>query len=137
MEFRNFHLNVDFVGSSGIILNPEQKAALQSSLLILKQEGKFVNVYFWGKILGIKDDYYIVQGVGKDELQDRRTFYRFVHIRLLSSCLLLPIFLLLLKVALLIFFSVHSYTQVRMDMHHGSGAEVSSTEPLSSQLNLR
>jgi len=75
MDYRDLSLAVDYLGSSGIILNPEQKAALQTSLLILKNENKFQNVYFWGRIAGIKEDYYIAQGVGKDEIQDRRTFY--------------------------------------------------------------
>ncbi|KAK3597405.1 hypothetical protein CHS0354_040135 [Potamilus streckersoni] len=75
MESESLYLNIDYVGSSGIILSPEQKAALQTSLVILQSENKFSKVYFWGKILGIKDDYFIAQGVGKDELEGRKTFY--------------------------------------------------------------
>lgn len=67
---------VDYVGSSGVILSTEQKAALQSSLVILKSNYKFRGVKLWGKILGVKSDYFIVQGVGKDELKDRKTLYR-------------------------------------------------------------
>lgn len=76
MDHCDLHLSIDYVGSSGIILSPEQKAALQTSLIILQSENKFKKVYFWGKILGIKDDYFIAQGSGKDEMVDRRTFYR-------------------------------------------------------------
>ena len=76
MDSDALHLNIDFVGSSGIVLSPEQKAALQTSLIILKSNGKFHRVYFWGKILGVKDDYFIAQGVGRDELESRKTFYR-------------------------------------------------------------
>jgi len=68
-------LNIDYVGSSGVILSPEQKAALQTSLVILQNENKFNTVYFWGKIFGVKDDYFIAQGVSKDEFSGRRTFY--------------------------------------------------------------
>lgn len=75
MESESLHLNVDYVGSSGIILSPEQKAALQTSLVILQSENKFKKVYFWGKILGIKDDYFIAQGTGSDEMVERKTFY--------------------------------------------------------------
>jgi len=67
---------VDYVGSSGVILSTEQKAALQSSLVILKSNYKFRGVKFLGKILVVKSDYFIVQGVGKDELKDRKTLYR-------------------------------------------------------------
>ncbi|XP_064623054.1 radial spoke head protein 9 homolog [Lineus longissimus] len=75
MDSRSLHLAVDYVGTSGIVLNPEQKAALQNSLVILKSENKFERVFFWGKILGIKDEYFVAQGVGKDEMAERKTFY--------------------------------------------------------------
>lgn len=75
MDSRNLHLAIDYVGTSGVLLNPEQKAALQNSLVILRNENKFERVFFWGKILGIKDDYFVAQGVGKDEMADRKTFY--------------------------------------------------------------
>ena len=67
---------IDYVGTSGMILNPEQKAALMTSLTIMKANYKFNKVYFWGKIFGVKDDYYIAQGVTDDEMKDRKTLYR-------------------------------------------------------------
>ncbi|XP_013422186.1 radial spoke head protein 9 homolog [Lingula anatina] len=75
MEAESLHLEVDYVGSSGTILSPEQKAALQTSLVILKNNQKFNRVYYWGKILGVKDDYFIAQGIGKDEMNDKTTLY--------------------------------------------------------------
>lgn len=75
MEQTKLHLNVDYVGTSGIILSPEQKASLQTSLTILQNNQKFACVYFWGKILGVKDDYFIAQGVSNDEFQERRVLY--------------------------------------------------------------
>ncbi|CAG5135006.1 unnamed protein product [Candidula unifasciata] len=75
MESRTLHLSIDYVGSSGIILSPEQKAALQTSLTILQNENKFNRVYFWGKILGVKNDYFVAQGVYRDEFAGRKTFY--------------------------------------------------------------
>ena len=76
MESEGLHLNIDYVGTSGVILSPEQKAALQTSLVILQNENRFHKVYFWGKIVGTKDDYFIAQGAEKDEFKGRRTFYR-------------------------------------------------------------
>jgi len=76
MDARDLHLNIDYVGTAGIILSPEQKAALQTSLTILQSNQKFSRVYFWGKILGVKDDYYIAQGVGSDEFSERKILYR-------------------------------------------------------------
>lgn len=78
MESEGLHMNIDYVGSSGIILSTEQKAALQSSLVILRSNYKFERVLFWGKILGVKNDYFIVQGVGRDELKERKTLYRYL-----------------------------------------------------------
>lgn len=75
MDSVGLHLNIDYVGSSGVILSPEQKAALQTSLVILQNENKFTKVYFWGKIFGVKDDYFIAQGTYKDEFGGRKTFY--------------------------------------------------------------
>jgi len=75
MECEGLHLKIDYVGSSGITLSVEQKASLQTSLVLLQDQNKFNKVYFWGKILGVKDDYFIAQGVGRDELEDRKTFY--------------------------------------------------------------
>lgn len=79
MDAEGLHLNIDYVGSSGVILSTEQKAAFQSSLVILKNNYKFKRVLFWGKILGVKDDYFIVEGIGKDELRDRQILYRWEY----------------------------------------------------------
>jgi len=75
MDSRELHLNIDYVGSSGVILSPEQKACLQNSLCILQNNMKFNKLYFWGKIMGVKDDYFIVQGTGNDELGDKKILY--------------------------------------------------------------
>ena len=65
MDAEGLHMNIDHVVSSGVILSTEQKAALQSSLV-------------WGKIFAVKSDYFIVQGVGKDVLKERKTLYRYL-----------------------------------------------------------
>ncbi|NP_001171789.1 radial spoke head 9 homolog-like [Saccoglossus kowalevskii] len=75
MDAEGFHLNISLVGNSGIVLSPERRAALETSLVILQNQQKFNRVFFWGKILGIKDDYFIAQGVGDDEMMDRKTLY--------------------------------------------------------------
>ena len=76
MDSQDLHLSVDYVGSSGVMISPEQKAALQTSLCILQNNQKFSRVNMWGKILGVKDDYFIAQGIGKDELGEKKTLYR-------------------------------------------------------------
>ncbi|KAM9468043.1 radial spoke head protein 9 homolog [Clarias gariepinus] len=68
---------LDVVCGNGLTLNTEHRAALHTSLLILKRNYKFNRVLFWGKILGIKNDYFIAQGVGEDEMRDRKCLYSF------------------------------------------------------------
>lgn len=75
MEFSELSLNIEHVGNSGIMLTLEQKAALQSSLCIAKEKNKFEKVYFWGKIIGVRDDYFIAQGIGKNYMGGKRTLY--------------------------------------------------------------
>uniref|UniRef100_H3C539 Radial spoke head protein 9 homolog n=1 Tax=Tetraodon nigroviridis TaxID=99883 RepID=H3C539_TETNG len=77
MDSQSLHYSLEHVGSSGYNLNIEQRAALQSSLLILKKNYKFHRILFWGKILCLKEDYFIAQGRGEDELQDKRNLYSF------------------------------------------------------------
>lgn len=85
MNYKNLHLNVDFLGSSGIMLSQEQKAALQTSLIVVQHDENFSEIFFWGKILGLGGDYFIVQGINEPgRAQDngcfptRRTLYRLI-----------------------------------------------------------
>ncbi|KAM4528933.1 radial spoke head protein 9 homolog [Fundulus diaphanus] len=75
MDSNSLCYSLDFVASSGRVLTVEQRAALQTSLLILKKNYKFHRVMLWGKILGIKQDYFIAQGRGEDELKDQKYLY--------------------------------------------------------------
>lgn len=70
-------LDIENLAYSGIILSVEQKACLQTSLAIAKDQYKFNRIYFWGKILGTKEDYYIANGVGKNEMRQRTFLYRY------------------------------------------------------------
>lgn len=75
MEAEGLHLNIDYIGSCGVLLSVEQKASLQNTLEMLESRYKFNRVFFWGKISGIKGEYFIAQGTGNDELSDRKTLY--------------------------------------------------------------
>ena len=76
MDSESIYSELDYLGSSGVVLSVEHKASLQSSLITLKREHKFSKVKVWGIIRGIQNDYFIVHGVGKNELTDRKTLYR-------------------------------------------------------------
>lgn len=76
MEFEGLSQNLEHLRSSGVVLSVEKKASLQLSLVLLQKDQKLRRVKFWGVIRGIQNDYYIVQGVGADELKDIQSFYR-------------------------------------------------------------
>lgn len=63
------------VSSTGAVLSTEHIAALQSSLVLLRSAEKFTSVKYWGRIIGTARDYFIAQGVGENELTDRKTFF--------------------------------------------------------------
>ncbi|PWA27889.1 hypothetical protein CCH79_00000071 [Gambusia affinis] len=77
MDSNSLSYSLDFIASSGRILNVEQRTALQTSMLILKKNYNFKRVMFWGKVLGIKQDYFIAQGRGEDEIKNRTYLYSF------------------------------------------------------------
>ncbi|XP_005999412.1 radial spoke head protein 9 homolog [Latimeria chalumnae] len=76
MDADSLHVSLDHVAGNGLLLSTEQKAALQTSLLIMEKNYKFRRVFFWGKILGREADYFIAQGiVGQDEMGEKQTLY--------------------------------------------------------------
>lgn len=76
MDTQSLHYSLEHVGGSGHNLTIEQRVALQSSLLIVRKNYKFHRLLFWGKILCLKEDYFIAQGRGEDEMQNKRNLYR-------------------------------------------------------------
>ena len=76
VDSRTFSLDIENLAYSGIVLSVEQKACLQTSLAIAREQYKFARIYLWGKILGTKEDYYLAAGVGKNEVKDRTFLYR-------------------------------------------------------------
>ncbi|XP_017291465.1 radial spoke head protein 9 homolog [Kryptolebias marmoratus] len=77
MDSDSLYYSLDLVPGCGNILSAEQRAALQTSLAILKKNYKFQRVLFWGKIMGLTEDYLIAQGRGEDEMKDRKYLYSF------------------------------------------------------------
>lgn len=77
MDSNSLSYSLELVAGSGYTLNVEQRTALQTSLVLLKKNYKFHRVLFWGKIFGVKEDYFIAQGRGEDEMQDKKNLYRY------------------------------------------------------------
>lgn len=80
-------LDIENLAYSGVVLSVEQKTSLQTSLSIQRDQYKFSRIYFWGKILGVREDYYIAVGVGKNELKQRTFIYRYEHIHIYDCSL--------------------------------------------------
>ncbi|XP_040207720.1 radial spoke head protein 9 homolog [Rana temporaria] len=89
MEADGLLLGMEMVSGSGVGLSPEQSAALRTSLLLLRRNMKLSGVLFWGKILGVRGDYYICRGIEEEgeELRGRKTFY---SLNCMDWCLLPP-----------------------------------------------
>ena len=68
--------DLELLGTCGVVLSVEQRAQLQSSLVILRNKCKFRQVQVWGVVRGVSGDYFIAAGLGQDELGDRKYLYR-------------------------------------------------------------
>ena len=68
--------SVDIFGHVGVCIGPERSILLQNSLIILQQENHFKKCFYWGRINGIQQDYYIAFGFQKECLQSKKYFYR-------------------------------------------------------------
>lgn len=75
MDADSLTSNLQHISSFGVGLNQSQRSALETSLIIAQVNHKFSDVRFWGKISGIKEDYFIVYGINKDELNGRKFLY--------------------------------------------------------------
>ena len=74
LDFENLTPYMDYLAGS-MFLSTEQRAAIQSSLVILKHEMRFSHLCFWGRIHGTQADYFIVQGVEGIDWYNRRTLF--------------------------------------------------------------
>ncbi|KAM8831596.1 radial spoke head protein 9 homolog [Spinachia spinachia] len=77
MDSRWLLCSLDLVAGNGCTVSLEHRAALQTSMVLLKKNYKFHRVLLWGKVLGLNKDYFIAQGRGDDELVDKKNLYSF------------------------------------------------------------
>lgn len=76
-------MNVDYFRESldllsyggGHMLNEEQKALLEHSLIVLQSDNQLSCVFFWGRITAANGDYYVAFGYTKDALRTRRFYF--------------------------------------------------------------
>ncbi|KAI3388298.1 hypothetical protein SNEBB_003988 [Seison nebaliae] len=68
-------VGLEAVSVNGIQMNPEQIAAMKNSFILLKEQYKFDFIYFWGKIFGATNEYFLAKGTTKDEMKFRTYLY--------------------------------------------------------------
>ncbi|KAL0476256.1 rsph9 [Acrasis kona] len=75
MDHRNLLHHCQYIALNGNVLSIEERAALQSSLTLLKNENHFYKTVYWGKVTGTTNDYHIAQGYTGSILGKRTSFY--------------------------------------------------------------
>lgn len=75
MNISNFKENLNYISYCGISLSLQEAALIENSLIILKSDNKFKEIYFWGRINGVKNDYYIAFGYHKNCISGSKFFY--------------------------------------------------------------
>ncbi|XP_024540993.1 uncharacterized protein LOC112340443 [Selaginella moellendorffii] len=85
--FNNHTLALDALGTSGFVVPTEQRAAMDTSLVIKKEEAGLSTLGFWGRVYTLTGkDYLVAQGCNGIQTSDDRInvdvkcYYRFVSI---------------------------------------------------------
>ncbi|KAL4462089.1 hypothetical protein ABPG74_000934 [Tetrahymena malaccensis] len=78
MDIYRLSSDLKYVNQIGVTLNVDEKLKLELSLLQITETEKFDNILFWGKINGVKFDYYIAVGLhfkGKFEFPTKKFYW--------------------------------------------------------------
>lgn len=75
MDAESLPYALDLVAGSGVNLSPERRAALRSSLQLVRRDYRFEQVRLWGRIQGVRGAYYIAEGLGPDRVGARSRLY--------------------------------------------------------------
>ncbi|KAL8444775.1 hypothetical protein Emed_006090 [Eimeria media] len=78
MEVSDLEQGLQYLSSAGVTLNLYELASLQAALLPLQKKQKNDKVYFWGRIRGQQDDYYIAYTMGQNDFvyPEKEFFFR-------------------------------------------------------------
>lgn len=77
MECLKLQETSEIFGHAGFCVGAERSQLLQNSLLILQKENHFQKCYYWGRVNGIRNDYYVAYGFQKDCMLGQTFFYRY------------------------------------------------------------
>mmetsp|Transcript_11792 Transcript_11792/g.28600 ORF Transcript_11792/g.28600 Transcript_11792/m.28600 type:complete len:276 (+) Transcript_11792:232-1059(+) len=69
MEVVDIEMGMRFLSSQGYTLNVAEVAMLNASLAKLQADEKFGRIFFWGKIFGKTQDYYVAYGVRDNDIE--------------------------------------------------------------------
>lgn len=76
MELFDIEYGVKSVATAGFVLNCQEISMLQAGLTILRSKDNYDKIYFWGKVFGLKADYYIAYGLRDSEFEfPSKNFY--------------------------------------------------------------
>lgn len=76
MNVDYFRESLDLLSHGGVhMLNDEQKALLEHSLIVLHSDNQLSCVFFWGRLTAVSGDYFIAFGYTKDALRTRRFYF--------------------------------------------------------------
>ncbi|XP_069464876.1 radial spoke head protein 9 homolog [Ambystoma mexicanum] len=62
MEAQSLYSSLELVSGCGQVLSPELRSALRTSLLLVQRDYHYRRVLLWGRIQGLRGDYYIARG---------------------------------------------------------------------------
>jgi len=88
MDANNLLNDLDIFASNGVVFSKEQKTTLQNSLTVTKAQYNFSRISFWGKINGLKDDYFIAQGYRKNMKNDESSLQTLYSLNASDWCIL-------------------------------------------------
>jgi radial spoke head protein 9 len=88
MDASNLLNDLEVYASNGVVFSKEQKAILQNSLTVTKAQYNFSRISFWGKISGLKDDYFIAQGYRKNMANDESSLQTLYSLNAADWCIL-------------------------------------------------
>lgn len=69
MELFDLEYGLKAVATGGNVLNCQEMTRVHAGLNILKMEQQYPDIFFWGKILGTQQDYYIAYAIGSPEFE--------------------------------------------------------------------
>jgi len=69
MDIVDLEAGLKAVAAGGHVLNCQEVVGIQASLTLLQRQQKHPSIHFWGKVFGMKADYYLAFGLSEAEFE--------------------------------------------------------------------